>query len=275
MSNRKFSAPNRVPNRTEARTAIPMKLRPVSEDHLKINAPRWKLVQGFFKPDLNPVSISVAAIVLLIVLFLGLNLYPKQSTRDYGAAAVSTRDLEFSDMELAAYDGLRLSISYRTSNGSGVYNRSSKTGGIIVRGSIKNTSSNEFFLLAGARTRTLAGKSSDDDSLSTGNTEWNRAEFRIEDSIYSKNYKQIPGYIIKPDEKFNFELITANQETEDLDRFELEIEWPMMEFGSLSERLVWPVFTFEPTGSSRVWGEATVYWGLPIPVYRAEWARSP
>ena len=126
-----------------------MKFQPVSAEHLKINTQRWKLVLGFLKPDLNPVSISVIAIVLLVVLFIGLNLYPKQSTRDFEAAISNTPELEFSDMKLAAYDGIKFSVSYRTANGRGWYNNSSKTGGVVIRGNIWNTSDRELFLTVG------------------------------------------------------------------------------------------------------------------------------
>ena len=72
-----------------------------------------------------------------------------------------------------------------------------------------------------------------------------------------------------------FEMVGALQEIEEVDEFELEFEWPVMDFGSLSERMVRPVCTFEKTGSSLVWGEADIHWRRPLPIYRADWARTP
>lgn len=253
-----------------------MKLRPVSAEHLKINTPVWKRALRVSNPDWTPLRITVLGIVLLFVFFLGLTLYPRQSTRDFEAATTNISGLEFSDMELAAYNGLRFTINSRNARGgSGSSGRTSKTDGILISGSIKNTSESELFLIAGANTRTLSTKLIDGKMLSTGNSKWRRAELQIEDSTFSKNYKQLSGYIIKPGEKFMFEMVGALQEIEEVDEFELEFEWPVMDFGSLSERMVRPVFTFEKTGSSLVWGEADIHWQRPLPIYRADWARTP
>lgn len=247
-----------------------MKLRPPSADHLKINTPRWKLVLGFLNPNLNPVSISVIAIVLLVVLFIGLNLYPKQSTRDYEAAATNTPELEFSDVKLAAYDKLQFSVTYRTAMGGIGYLYLSNTGGIIVRGQVKNTSDRELFITNNYKLNsTLTGpvgvtlRVNDDPGA-------NSAVLKIEDSIFSINISEMTGYYIKPGERLAFEMVSAEETIDIPGGFELEMRWIILDAETLVSTRVEPLLVFERDGSSYVWGEGRIEWHYSGPRYRGD-----
>jgi len=59
-------------------------------------------------------------------------------------------------------------------------------------------------------------------------------------------------------------------EVDTAEKLNLAISWNFVDLESLTEIRVNPVFNFERTGSSLVWGESEIYWKQPTAEYHPE-----
>jgi len=223
----------------------------------------------FFRPSMpewTPVKIAVTGVLLIGLALVIQTIYP-QSTRDFEAPTLRAGEFEFSNMKLAAYNGMRYSVREpRRSNRSG----RSITGGVLIEGTIENTSDRELLLTTGYLGDEIIRSNPIGATLSiTNNARLHRTEVEIKATTYSLTNDGVTGYFIKPNEQFNFKLLTSSLEIEAGETTELEIAWLILDPETLKRFSIFAIPNFERSGSSLVWWvESEIFWKRDLPVRR-------
>jgi len=239
-----------------------MKHQPVTDEHLKKNAQIWKRIFSPSMPEWTPAKIALVALFVVTLLLGTIQFYPKQSTRDFAATTIETTQLQFTNVTLAAYEGLQTSV--KTNNGFS--DGHSPTGGVFIEGQLTNTSPNEIFLTVNTRISSVSADFADS-TITSDAARWSRTQMEVKGSPLSKNLNQNHGYFIATGQTVDFELMAAKFQVDPAAKLNLAINWNFVDLESLTEKRANPVFNFERTGSSWVWGESEIYWKQPTAEY--------
>ena len=222
-------------------------------------------------PEWTPAKIAVASVLLVFVLVLIVNFAPEQSTRNYSATDVQVSNFEFSELNLSAYDGMRLTLSEPAGTRElyGVIStRSSPDGGAVVNGNIKNISDSELFLTSDRTGALQRDNPIGVTMLVNDGIQRHRAELEIKDSQLWINNDNITGYYIKPNEKLSFKIIEPKVHIEPTKTESLDIRWLVIDPDSLEQFPVMIPLELKQTGKSLVWGETEIYWRRQTPIRR-------
>jgi hypothetical protein len=229
-------------------------IQPVTDDHLKKNAPIWKRLFSPSMPEWTPMKVSVAVFATLAIVLASLSFIPEQSVRDFSAASVTTPSLEFSNVELAAFDGLTTSIRDE-------HNRTRRTStpdkGARIKGTIRNTTQYEIFVLQRPTIR-------------TGSIISLFVNMQISGADYGKTWDQDHGYFLKPNESYNFQLISTRLELGNQEQFDFIVEWKFYDLENLAQHTATSTFSFQQIGTSWAWGGSEIHWKRPFPTYHPE-----
>ena len=179
-----------------------MKHQPVT-DHLKTDAPLWKRLARPSMPEWTPAKVATVFVLGSFMLAIGMAFFPS-AIRTFTATSASTPAITLSDVTLSAFDGL--SVTERHSRGtSRTY---SPIGGVTLEGRFTNNSSSELFVYDSRISRFAPPSQTTDSNLDV--SDWLRTFLEMKGATFTKNWNQVSGYIVAPNQSVDFRLTTAN-----------------------------------------------------------------
>jgi hypothetical protein len=191
--------------------------------------------------------------------------WPSGSTRDFESATAETSDLRFTDMSMAAYDGLLFQFTQNKPNDRSVSTRghSSKDGDVIISGNITNVTNSELYLIDAFPPESF--KSGDPPFLRLlvdGQPHDYVAAILVSGSMFAQGggNDEFAGYYIKPDEKLGFKLMVADLKIGLEDELDFGFEWNTFDPATFETRIMRPEFHFTRNGSSFIWNYSKFKW---------------
>ncbi|MBN4064686.1 hypothetical protein JYU04_03010, partial [Dehalococcoides mccartyi] len=211
-------------------------------------------------PEWTPIKVTGVGLLLVVIVLIAQDFFPRQSTRDFTSDSVLTDSFEFSELKLAAFKGLNTAVR---SNPFGWSTSSSSDRGGLITGTIRNTSAGTLFVPDEVKTST---KNLDEQSGFRPTT----LLMEIKGAEFIKNWYEIPGYLIQPNESHEFRLVSAKLEIEKSDLAVITIEWKYVDVDTSQQFADNSRFTFEQVGTSIAWGETNIEWQQPFAVSHPE-----
>jgi len=240
-----------------------MKHQPhITDQHLKSNTPLWKRL---IRPSVPAITLGNVVIMLFLAIFATLaavNLWPTQSTRNYETATVQTAGLNFTNMKLAAYEGMHFEFTQKKSNGQnrGTMGGSSNDGSVLISGTITNITDSEIFLTDALPPNSFIYDDEPGFYMILGSEPRKYATpIMVSNSPFALGGQnnELAGYYINPNEKLNFELIEYDMRIESEDQFDLAFVWTILDPTTFEPSVIHPQFHFTRKGSSIVWGSTS------------------
>ena len=179
-------------------------------------------------------KVAAVGFPALTIILMSISFIPQQSARDFSAASVTTPSLEFSNVNLAAFDGLTTSIRDEH-NRTG--RSSSPDKGALIKGTIRNTTQYEIFVLIRPTIR-------------TGSIISLFVNMQISGADYGKTWGQTHGYFLKPNESYDFQLISTRLEIGNQEQFDFIVKWKFYDLEILAQHTTTPTFSFQQIGTS-------------------------
>ncbi|HIK88349.1 MAG TPA: hypothetical protein EYG09_01670 [Dehalococcoidia bacterium] len=217
-------------------------------------------------PEWTPAKVAVVVLVAVTLLLGIIQFFPERSTRNFAATAVETAQLQCTNVNLAAYEGLQTSVKTDDGFSGGAY---SPIGGVFIEGHLTNTSPNEIFLIFDTNISPISAGFADSTIISDA-SRWSRTLMEVKGSPLAKNWNQNHGYFIASGQTVEFKLMASRFEVDPAEKNNLAISWNFVDLESLTEKRTNPVINFERTGSSLVWSESEIYWRQPTAEYHPE-----
>ncbi len=223
------------------------------------------------KPNLRRVSIAIASLIILVLLLV-INIdFERQTVQQFEAERIAFNDLEINGARLSLYQGLKTRSEFENNTMSTIR---STTGGIILKGQLRNTSNNDLFLPL----FNMAGKVSERDTtgrrdfvvgLFVDDLPWEyEAMLWIHNTRLERNTSEFAGYRLDPQQEVTFELAAPGIDPAGSSNFALRIKWNVMDAEILNLRQGIATLNFTPAGSSTTWFDKRVEWKYRPAVYR-------
>jgi hypothetical protein len=227
-----------------------MKHQPVT-DHLKTDAPLWKRLARPSMPEWTPAKVATVFVLGSFMLAIGMAFFPS-AIRTFTATSASTPAITLSDVTLSAFDGLSVTERYSR----GISRTYSPIGGVTLEGRFTNNSSSELFVYDSRISRFAPPSQTTDSNLDV--SDWLRTFLEMKGATFTKNWNQVSGYIVAPNQSVDFRLTTANFKVdpdESVKNFNMGTYFRFIEIESLESKTETPILSFERSGSSWVWGD--------------------
>ncbi len=133
-------------------------------------------------PEWTPAKVAVVVLVAVTLLLGIIQFFPERSTRNFAATAVETAQLQCTNVNLAAYEGLQNSVKTDDGFSGGAY---SPIGGVFIEGHLTNTSPNEIFLIFDTNISPISAGFADSTIISDA-SRWSRTLMEVKGSPLAK-----------------------------------------------------------------------------------------